>query len=105
MPRRRATLRPRAAGRRGEAAPRENSGSTFARSRKPRVGAVDTPVLAAAVAGSGPGIPAVAERAHELLDMVYRLGYRRGLHRCHPAQAAGIVVGAGFSRISTLVPR
>ncbi|MFI5717878.1 PucR family transcriptional regulator [Nocardia sp. NPDC051750] len=43
--------------------------------------ALGLPVLAAAVTGSGPGIPAVAEQARELLDMVYRLGYRRGLHR------------------------
>ncbi|MEU1982116.1 helix-turn-helix domain-containing protein [Nocardia sp. NPDC019395] len=43
--------------------------------------ALGVPVLAAAVEGSGPEIPAVAEQAHELLDMVLRLGFRRGLHR------------------------
>ncbi|MGI5216826.1 PucR family transcriptional regulator [Nocardia sp. CA-290969] len=43
--------------------------------------ALGIPVLAAAVTGSGPGIPAVAEQARDLLDMVYRLGYRQGLHR------------------------
>lgn len=43
--------------------------------------ALGSPVLAAAVTGSGPAIATVAEQARELLDMVYRLGYQRGLYR------------------------